>query len=87
MDTIGKGAYPLIKRYEGSLIKALITVYPEHNWKEWRFTNVPRNYWKDINHQRKYLDWLGNELQIHKYENWYDVNISGIGTLFQSNAS
>jgi hypothetical protein len=41
------GASLLISEYGKSLIKALITVYPENKWEPWRFLNVQWKFWAD----------------------------------------
>ena len=31
---------PILQRYGNSLVNTLRTIYPEHNWQLWRFTQV-----------------------------------------------
>jgi hypothetical protein len=43
--------------YNGnSLSKALAAAYPEHKWEVWKFSQVPKGFWKDDNNARNFLD-------------------------------
>jgi hypothetical protein len=37
----------VLSRYRGSLIRALKSIYPEYEWKEWRFFRTTHHFWKD----------------------------------------
>jgi hypothetical protein len=52
----------------------LTTVYPDLEWLPWKFDKCPRHYWEDLKNQRKFLNWLGKELNINNFEEWYKVN-------------
>jgi very-short-patch-repair endonuclease len=47
------------------------TLYPEHTWLEWKFKFTSNSFWKDIKNQRKYTEWLFNELKYESMEDWY----------------
>lgn len=46
------------------LLKGLQTVYPEHDWKPWKFKYVSWGYWNDSSTHRQYFDWLGKQLNV-----------------------
>lgn len=75
----------LLKRFNDSVIKAVIDAFPEHNWEEWRFERVPLRWWNNRKHIRKYLDWLFQELKLKSMDDWYYVTneqlISNYGTM------
>lgn len=48
--------------YKYSLIKALKTIYFNFNWLDWKFTQVPQNFWRNIENVKLYLNWLLNKL-------------------------
>jgi hypothetical protein len=39
--------------YNGSLFAALKELFPHHKWDPLRFSQVPKSYWKDLNHHRE----------------------------------
>ena len=79
VDQVEKeGGFSVIKLHNGSLIKALMSIYPEHTWKVWTFKKVPKNYWSDKKNQRIFFDWLANKLQVKSVEDWYKVKPSDI---------
>src|SRR5438132_981027 len=44
--------------YNNSPSKALQSVYGEHTWVLWKFGQTPKGFWKKIENQRQYFDWL-----------------------------
>jgi len=61
--------------YKGSPSKALMDVYPEHDWKLWKFGSLPKRFWNPIENQRQYFDWLKLHLGYSDMEDWYKVTI------------
>lgn len=59
--------------YGGSCGKALQTVYPEHDWLMWKFNSVPNRYWKEMENQVRFMDWLGVQLGFKTMDDWYTV--------------
>ncbi len=66
------GGSKLLRVVGGSLFKLLSTVYPDHDWKEWRFKQVSKGYWNDTN-TKEYLDWLSQKLKISSLDDWYNI--------------
>lgn len=64
-----------------SPIELITNTYPDYNWNIWEFKHIPRNYWLDINNQRKYMKWLGERLNIKKLDDWYKVSVNVTLTL------
>lgn len=55
--------------YQKSLYKALLVVYPQHNWLPWKFLKKSENFWKDNKIQRKFLEHIKNHVyQLDKLE-------------------
>ncbi len=50
------------------------SVLPELSWQEYRF---PRSdsYWKEVKHQKKFLDELAAKLDFVKPEDWYSLKL------------
>lgn len=78
--------YFLTKYYGGSLYRALVSLYPHHNWQLWKFSDGTRTIddWKDMNVQRQHFDWLQQELIVGRpgdgggeYD-WYSVRLEDI---------
>ena len=72
----------IITNYGGGLIQTMYkncystllkSVYPNHNWLEWKFGCVPNGYWKKKNNQKKYMTWLKHELGYTTMEDWYKL--------------
>lgn len=64
----------LLKRYGDSHINLLMQMFPDYKWLPWRFNNVPINYWRSAENQRKYMDWLGEKLGFNSIEDWYSIS-------------
>lgn len=71
------GAMSVLPRYYNhSLLKALRTLYPDHEWLEWRFPRVPAGFWDTLVNQRKYMDWVAKErlgFEPTDFPRWYRV--------------
>lgn len=63
----------LLNHYQGSIAKALASLYPEHNWKPWKFTQVPAGHWDDTANQRDFFASVGSELGVKELDDWYNV--------------
>eukprot|EP00028_Trichosphaerium_sp_Am-I-7-wt_P015347 CAMPEP_0168510168 /NCGR_PEP_ID=MMETSP0405-20121227/1269_1 /TAXON_ID=498012 /ORGANISM="Trichosphaerium sp, Strain Am-I-7 wt" /LENGTH=301 /DNA_ID=CAMNT_0008527883 /DNA_START=1 /DNA_END=903 /DNA_ORIENTATION=- len=61
----------LWSKYEGSLSKCLMTLYPNFSWFPWRFKHAPVNYWCDLKNQRLLLEDIAKQLNIKSIDDWY----------------
>lgn len=44
-----------------------------HEWHNWRFVDLPRDYWKKKTNQKEYLVWLGKKLGYKNTEDLYHL--------------
>ena len=49
-------------------------MHPEYKWLPWKFDTVPHRFWEDINNVKRYVQWLGDQLNIKTMEDWYQVS-------------
>lgn len=68
----------LINIYNGSPVYFITSVYPEHDWIEWKFNQVRQGYWDNVENHKKFVIWLGNLLGYTKPEDWYKTSIKQI---------
>ena len=66
----GKG---LLDMYGGSLCKILKSVYPDREWKHWKFEGTPLEVFKDEKVQREFMEELAKNCHITNPEDWYQV--------------
>ncbi len=60
--------------YNDSPLEAVREKYPYYDFLPWLFKHVRLNYWTDMKHQKKYMDWLGKErLGYTKIDDWYNI--------------
>jgi hypothetical protein len=62
----------LIEKYEHPH-KLLSSLYPQKEWLPWKFSQLPSNYWDDVNNQIKFMNWAAKELKIKEMSDWYNV--------------
>jgi very-short-patch-repair endonuclease len=72
------GSGLIANKYNSSAILMIKTVYPEYNWITWKFNQVCKKFWQDINNQRLYMDWLFKELKYESMEDWYKIKFDVI---------
>src|SRR4051812_45596482 len=75
-----------MKKYNGSLIKALLTIYPEIQWKPWKFSTVSKGFWSNVDNRKAYFESIASELNLKGKDEWnaisnQDIVIRGGGTL------
>jgi len=72
-DIVKNDGGGLVKHYDESPIKFVMSIFPKKNWLVWKFIQVYRGFWKDG--KKKYAIWLGKKLGYTKPEDWYQVTI------------
>ena len=75
---VDNGGEDLLNQYQGSSIKLLQEVFPNHPWLPWKFSQLSRSHWDELEHQKEFLDWLGTELGFKEKEDWYSITESAI---------
>ena len=59
--------------YQSSVLKAMRDFLPNYDWKPWLFGGAPNGYWKVRENRVRYMNWLGELLNIKQPEDWYHV--------------
>lgn len=57
--------------WRGSPIRAVMECFPDYEWQEWFFTQVPATFWRHRKNRLRYLAWLGEQLGFRQMEDWY----------------
>jgi mRNA-degrading endonuclease HigB of HigAB toxin-antitoxin module len=70
----------LVNKYNSDISFMLATLYPDVEWMPWKF-HISRNYWKQPENVKKFLDWAGKNFNVKKIEDWYKVSSSVIQIL------
>jgi hypothetical protein len=68
------GESVLRHKYNGSPALLLSTVYPEYEWLVWKFSKCSNKFWEDDKNKRQFLDWVGKQLGIKEFSDWYKVS-------------
>lgn len=68
LDSNGLG---LLRIFGNSPARTVQEIYPAHAWLPWKFHIIQRNWWKAIQNQRVYCDWLFEHLGFTKIDDWY----------------
>ena len=63
-----------LKYYE-NYIEPIQEYNSNYNYQEWKFSETPKKYWFNSYNRKRYLFWLGEQLQFRKAEDWYDISI------------
>jgi len=65
MNHFGVG---ILHYYDNSLSTLLLSLYPELDWKPWKFGKVANGFWKERNNQVAYMMWFTEEVLKIKRE-------------------
>jgi len=75
-DLTQNHGHGVMNRYwRSSPIAALKDCFPEYDWKEWFFQQVPLRFWESRGNCRRYLNWLADRLGYRRWEDWYKVRV------------
>eukprot|EP00026_Physarum_polycephalum_P001040 Phypoly_transcript_01041.p1 GENE.Phypoly_transcript_01041~~Phypoly_transcript_01041.p1 ORF type:complete len:1163 (+),score=140.56 Phypoly_transcript_01041:229-3717(+) len=85
-----KGGRSLLKFFGGSIVKALLYLFPEIELSGSMFQFLPHNYWKDVEKRRHQFDALASEMGFDPLipDNWYpytaeDLKFKGIRSIIR----
>lgn len=57
--------------WRSSPVCAVMECFPNYDWQEWFFIQVPRAFWQNQSNRRRYLRWLGKQIGIRHWQDWY----------------
>jgi hypothetical protein len=60
-------------KYYGSPTAAVKDLFPASAWCEWKFSRVPKAFWRRLQNRRRYTHWLGETLGLHRSKDWRRV--------------
>jgi hypothetical protein len=75
-----RGGKLLAEYYRNSPIVAVKRFFPKYAWKEWLFESLPADFWVEAENRRRYLEWLGIQLEYHTPADWYQLTIADFQT-------
>jgi hypothetical protein len=47
----------------------------------WRFLQTPKNFWNNDSNKKQFIEWVGKQLGIKHYSDWYKVSVKDIKEL------
>lgn len=84
---------PVLSMYNQSVAQLVMSAYPLHAWRVWKFRCAPRNWWKLLairfasgsNEEanaivRLYMEDLAERLNINELRDWYNVTAEQLGS-------
>eukprot|EP01127_Copromyxa_protea_P021077 TRINITY_DN7155_c0_g1_i1.p1 TRINITY_DN7155_c0_g1~~TRINITY_DN7155_c0_g1_i1.p1 ORF type:complete len:593 (-),score=123.15 TRINITY_DN7155_c0_g1_i1:168-1946(-) len=72
-DFCASGRSLLSSYYGSSYINALKSIYPDHDWKIWKFAATPKGFWGHVVHQRQFFDHLAEFRGFVHERDWYKI--------------
>jgi len=72
-DFIRNHGYTVLRYYRGRPSEMLRSLLPEYDWCEWLFPVAPKTFWDSVENQRRFIEWLGGEMGVRRWQDWYRV--------------
>jgi hypothetical protein len=72
----------LINRYGGSVCRMVQDMNPAHEWRTWKFQQVPTGFWASLENQKSFLTWAMISLDLKHPSDWAKITTKqflGIG--------
>lgn len=63
-----------ILQYYKSHFELLQTIYPEHSWKIFDFAQISKNFWKDKENHKKFLDHIYELKNFQSLDDWNEIS-------------
>lgn len=80
-DFVQKGGWGFMSGYHHSFTKTLTTIYPEHPWHLWKFSQAPKGFWSIQSNVNTYVGWLSQQLNINTLSDWQSVSVENVRAL------
>lgn len=79
-NMIDMGGSSILHKYGNSPAKLIQSVYPQHDWKMWKFKRDAGGTWSQLEQQQRFelVQWLAKELKIESLDEWYRISWSQI---------
>jgi len=61
IDIASRGGTSFLQYFGNSLGAALSSLFPHHQWKLWKFGQVPKGFWEMKQNVFEYLDWMAEQ--------------------------
>ena len=71
---IRKGGHFLISNYSNDIRKLLIAVYKDYDWKFEELSFNRNDYFKSIDNQKKFMDYLYNKFKLKSLDDWLQIS-------------
>jgi very-short-patch-repair endonuclease len=68
----------LLDNYNDFTYNIVSNIFDTYEWLPWKFDRAYRGFWKDLNNQRRYMDWLFKELKYETLEDFYKITFEDI---------
>lgn len=63
----------LVRYYKNSYQRAVVEIFSEFDWQEWRFESVSDGFWNKPENRRRFMAWLGERLGYNSVQDWYSL--------------
>ena len=73
-----RGGSVLTQIYHGSPQAGVQELYPNYDWKPWKFRSAGNGWWKFKKNRRHFILSLQNKLKIDDLDEWYQVSRSTV---------
>ena len=64
--------------YNDSPQEFVMTVFPDYDWVQCKFSKVPNGYWQELDNHKHWAEDLGKKLKYTTKEDWYDITAEQI---------
>jgi hypothetical protein len=71
----------MLRQWNYDLSKILSTVYTNHVFLPWKFTQLPAKWWESAENKRSFFIWAAKQLGLASLDGWYTVSLAKIKEL------
>ena len=76
------GGREILLQYQNSLVHLMVKLFPEYDWsflfKKKKKGKLPKEFWRSVDNQRLFCDYLFTQLNCKEMEEWYSISVKTI---------
>lgn len=66
-DVIKYGGTGLMAKYRNNISLMLSVIYPDHEWLPWKFSALPKKFFKSTTNLKQFFKYMENALSILRH--------------------
>jgi hypothetical protein len=77
----GSEGHQLVSHLPATMPEILRSVYPQHQWLDWKFVSTKKGFWNEPNNRKAFMLWVGETLGVKELSDWARISYAEVTAL------